>query len=762
MNAGPPSLAPTSFSGVLPAPAAIENAGSSTDYRSYDRAAKVGVPGGGNTLFAYQNDRIFGLTAPPVWTLLHSITGQHAGFGLGAHTGLYLVDARDGSGAYLVGLFRAAAGGFGFVKLNLTTGVWSDGTNTALLGAAGGMSSCMSYQGQLAHAGRGWLTFFDPLTDTFSQVEIDAAFDGSTDPWVKLRVSRGRLFLIGRGDTGASSAVYICEYVFGGVTQLAIAPTVMDVTGTSEGFLYPVFIDTIWIGYEQPVAAVGGKGFRMWQYNVTSDVPGTALPAPSDLVAQVDTFLAPPVGVSESSEIHIWGDNGHTALAGAGPSVQGYSYNDQSLTSLFDLFGALGLDGLPFTRRTIAPFPDGEYSRHSSPNGTSEHLAPNAFPQIESMERFSDGTVARGILIKFRMHTAGGSFPQVRFLYGSELRSSDHAQATLSVGDGITIGGTMAIDAPNKWIDTSSPIEAGATLYQIVWDLDADSIPVDEWLIIRPVGFFSGFESAGLLNPGTAHSVNALLGSPLTANPTETGGPVDEGTALSSGNPTETGGPVDEGTALSSANPATTGGPVDEATGDTDLTGSDLSRPAAGGRPYTRGGGTVGVEIDGGGSVGDRQEINWESQGPGLTLEPLPGLPLGPLVGFRVDGVIELGRATVDAVLDAADTTYPILDVDALGLSNVGPLKVIARLIAQTGVSVQPTLALGTNGASFDNQAATQALSLTVADTVEDLTMQSPSVEAGAGDVVTLRLVGQATATTYQVEVIVYGYHRRI
>ncbi|KKL17519.1 hypothetical protein LCGC14_2484730, partial [marine sediment metagenome] len=137
-------------------------------------------------------------------------------------------------------------------------------------------------------------------------------------------------------------------------------------------------------------------------------------------------------------------------------------------------------------------------------------------------------------------------------------------------------------------------------------------------------------------------------------------------------------------------------------------------------------------------------------------------LPNGPLIGMRLDMLVELGRVTVDAVGDAVDTTYPILDVDALGLSQVGPLKIVARAVEIVGLAGQPSFSLGTNGATANNQAGAQALTLTTDDDVEDLVMASPSVQAIAGDVITLRLIAQAAGTTtYSVELIVYGYHRR-
>ncbi|KKM15473.1 hypothetical protein LCGC14_1695710, partial [marine sediment metagenome] len=558
MGSSPP-FTPQALGAPLPAPAATENSGASTVYRFYDRAAKVGNPGNGNTLYAYQNDRIFGFTGPPNWSLVHSITGQHTALGFGGHTGLYLVDASDGSVVFLVGLFQALAGGFGFVKLNLSTGVWTDGTATGLSGAGtpGGMGVCVTYKGRLVHAHSNFLTLFDPLTDSFTQAAMPFTF---ADQYAKLKVARGRLFVV---NATAGGRVQVGEFIFGGVAVQATLPTDM-LLASQECFVHQGLgadFNQLFVGYEQDGAEPSGQGHVLFQYAISTSAPGAPLPAPFDATGIVEQGeMVPPLPFSNAgSEINVWGDNGHTAIAGQQSSVLGYRFNFRSLTNLWDVFGAQGiLITSPWTLQFGGNQPHGEYSRFQSPNGTSEHLAPNGFPQIESFTRFSDGTVARGILIKFRMYTAGGSFPQLRFLFGGGLNPVGGVQATLSVGDGIVIGGTMTLDAPLKFLNTGGPVQNGTTQFQIIWDLDADGIAADEWILIRPTGFTLGLELPGFMFPGPAHSVFTIDALTAIGSPPETGGPVRETNPITSGSPPQTGGPVRVTATLTSGSPPAT------------------------------------------------------------------------------------------------------------------------------------------------------------------------------------------------------------
>jgi hypothetical protein len=168
--------------------------------------------------------------------------------------------------------------------------------------------------------------------------------------------------------------------------------------------------------------------------------------------------------------------------------------------------------------------------------------------------------------------------------------------------------------------------------------------------------------------------------------------------------------------------------------------------------------GGPGIQVDGvdGGSV--RGTMNLESAPqPGQAIEA--SLAVVSDVSFCLDGLVELGRVTVDAVNDAAATTYAVLDMNAAGLVLAGAVALRVNLTAISGLSVQPTLSLGVGGA-FDNQVGTTALTLTAVDTHERIALLQPRPLLRSGDVLTLQLDGQATATTYVVEVVVYGFHR--
>jgi hypothetical protein len=375
------------------------------------------------------------------------------------------------------------------------------------------------------------------------------------------------------------------------------------------------------------------------------------------------------------------------------------------------------------------------------------------------------------------MYTAGGSFPQVRFLYGLGLNPVGGVKCTLSVGDGISIGGSMSLDAPNKEIDTASPSENGNTQYQIVWDLDADSVPVNEWTIVRPVGFTDGLEVAGLLNPGPAHSVStdlptaeednpASTGSPVrevttltSGNPSASGSPVREVTTLTSGNPSASGSPVREVTTLTSGNPSVSGASVREVTTDTNIVG-DLSRPADNGRPYTQSGGDVGFQVDGV-EAGTRAALNLVA-GVGVQLIPDPALPQGPAVEYITDeSYTELGRSgVIDCVNDTPGDTYEILTVPAPYVKAIA-LRAIVRLVALTGFVDQPQISIRHAIGGGANVAAIQSLTFTTGGAfVADIPLGNPGTRrprSATGQQLHVELEALSTGTSYQVEVIVYG-----
>ena len=132
--------------------------------------------------------------------------------------------------------------------------------------------------------------------------------------------------------------------------------------------------------------------------------------------------------------------------------------------------------------------------------------------------------------------------------------------------------------------------------------------------------------------------------------------------------------------------------------------------------------------------------------------------------------------AVFDAELDAVGTRQVILDVTAAGLGaigvaparlplgsilGVGPLLVVVRAINVSGViTTQPELGLGIGG-GFDTQMAQTALALTATGQLEELALLVDRDLLLGGDVLEAELDVQAvTSGAYQIEMIVYGFHR--
>jgi hypothetical protein len=787
-NAGPPSWQPTTVTSPFPAPAAFENTGLVTSFRCYDRTIKASSPAGPTTLYAWQGQHIFGLTAPPAWTLALTVASQSSLVQFGLHTGLYLVDASDGSGAYICGLFFATAiDQIGWVKYNLATGAWSQGTVSGMgrPAAPATMSTCVVFQGKLAHANYGRVTFFDPLTNQITQADYSTAIGGST-PWAKLRVANGRLFVV---DTGAGSTVAIGEFLFGGVVPLTTLPTA--IFGGSEPFSPPLTPNTIWAQYEQPGSEPGGQGLRLFQYNVTSSVPGTPLPAPFDAVGLINAGMIPPVGTNQASELRWSADNGHTATAGGVSSIEGYLFNRDSLSTIFtkaNFWGAswngvgpFALVQFPTLDPTTMVFPT-RWSRIASPWGCAEHLAPASFTQMVSFESYQDGTVARGMLVKFRFFTAGGTQPRVRFLYGRALNPVGGAIASLSVGDGIPIGGTLSLDAGDDSL-FSVPVDNGSTLYQIIWDLDADGVPDDEWVVFRPVGFTPGFETAGLLEPGTCHSFVTLgsLPSPPDVNDKQiagppqqiqalsdastpqTAGPPQQIQALSDSSVKQTAGPPQQIQALSDSSVKQTAGPPQQITAEADYFGKIAARVPA--RAHSQPG-WVNFQLDGADQGGDQQNVNLLDSASDPT-EPRGSQTGAPFTG-DVKAVASFELGALDQV--GALVTTPGIDLTAPADTTLFTVPSGFELIvfgasvrceAATAISSPATARIGFNGPASNLFSAQLLVALTAQDDAYDYPVGGESVIAPAGSVIVFRVDAGATGTSQSGEVSLFGYLRR-
>lgn len=253
------------------------------------------------------------------------------------------------------------------------------------------------------------------------------------------------------------------------------------------------------------------------------------------------------------------------------------------------------------------------------------------------------------------------------------------------------------------------------------------------------------------------YGIRALSGAP----PSLVGGPVAGMRALTLAPPSLVGGPVARATALSGQAPTLVGSPVNE---DARLTLNIglLAQPVPNQVPYVRAPGVIGVSVDGV-AAGVRPGLNTEA-----TTEPLPGqawevelaLPVGPSIGLRLDGVVELGRVTLDAVNDSVGTTYDILDVSAAGLAGAGVLALLAVAADVQTVGVQPSLSVGVNTPNWDDQAGSQAGALTASGQRALLALVSPRLLLRPGDVLKAQLDAQATAVAYSVTLVAYGFHR--
>ncbi len=369
--------------------------------------------------------------------------------------------------------------------------------------------------------------------------------------------------------------------------------------------------------------------------------------------------------------------------------------------------------------------------------------------------------------------------------------------------EGLTSLATTTLTAPPERITT----------YQIIWDVDTDGIPEREWVTIQAAWFNGGNDSArcGMVSsadfqvqvltedtfpvdpPATtggpvAESSTDTSASSLTtggpsveqivnssASPLMTGGPVAEQVTNTSQSPVTTGGPYTEQVTKTSETPITTGGPVGETTTDADLEGS-LVRPVPG-RPQVQGGGTIGV-FDNDVDRGQRDGIDWIAPSgpvlPGYSFEGKSALPAGPQVRLRLDGVVELGRVSIDCVNDAVNSLHELLDVTAAGLNalqptgdlpagsvpGVGVLGVTAYASMVTGAGAQPSLSIGVAGPNYDSHAASQALALTATQQEQSMVLVPVKDLLRGGDVLVAELDAQSTFANYTIELVLYGFQR--
>ena len=332
---------------------------------------------------------------------------------------------------------------------------------------------------------------------------------------------------------------------------------------------------------------------------------------------------------------------------------------------------------------------------------------------------------------------------------------------TITQTNGVNVGASATLAS-----------QEDAVTHQAVWDLDADGIPDGEWVTVQPLGFSgSGANPTGENLTHSGYTLTILTGSdPLApTEPVDFEGPVvDALTETISGLTGSEGQVVDtltEGPSADSEGQVVdtlTEGPSADSEGqvvdtytDTDLVpqlvGFIGDEPAAGS------GGVAFQEA--GVENSSRPVVSFVTPAlPGQAILVPPGGTV-PDVRFELDGLVELGRVTVDAVNDAPGTAYPILDMDAEGLVLAGAVELRANLLAVSAFVGAPSFSLGVGG-SFDDQLGTTALAISAAAEHEGVPLLQPRPILRPTEVLTLQLDVAASAGSYSVEIVVYGFHR--
>jgi len=899
----------------------FENSGELLSWRQYDRVIRRFNDVTGIQFFAWIRDKILELSTG--WALAHTITGQDPGVDFGLHTGLYHVTQGDGT-EHLCGFYDVEFGGTGWLKFDPRTNIWTHAAVAGTADQAITFGMCVGYKGRLYHCNSGnggVLQEFDPIAETLREFPM-----GSGAQYAKLAVVGGRLFIF--PDSGQAR---LLEFAFGGVITAA------TLAAQSVGPNYSSGGDNMLVAHltENNGLAVfwncqqDGSGYRLHIVTQpTPGVPGSPLTVVEELgqimdgspdsldafaffgnaVAYFSSFF-PAIGFNADL---MWTDGGWQLEQG--PLFSGtplaflmIKFTQPSSYATANLVPGPHITGYPTNRvrvdwrgvdRVMTYVDAGKFSppvdhsvslTHSqitAPWGSSERLFSNG-PSITNIkvEPYSDGTVARGLRLTFKIaasQTLGDQGSLLYFGFGRFL-GQPNVRLSLSTGDNPATfpGGVATFDAASNRLENVPPTGVGRTTlahdtpvgafingelvegqtslargtirilgsgamfvagiigtfvdgeqllgltsaatanataapdprptYQIIWDVGAsgDNIPEREWVSVQGAHFNTEGKAKYITSSNYQLQIITLLtlpGNPAStqgpvaeadpdtsatvlttqgpvvewtpdsaASPATTQGPVAETSPNSSASPLSTQGPVAEAATKTSETPATTQGPVSEFVPDADLEANLLTKVA--GRPVAQGGGLVGFEDDSG-PQGDRDALTMGSSLvlPGQPWEPDSMLPQGPEFAKRLDGKVELGRATFDAENDAVGTRQVLLDVDAAGLGALGVppgdlpvgsilgaglLLVVARATnVSTAPSTQPQLGLGVGG-SFDDQVAQQALNLVATGQNEAMALVSVRDLLAAGDVLEAQLDVQAVTTgDYVIEIVVYGFHR--
>lgn len=522
-NSGTGGETAVALTSVFPGAPGWENTGNNTGYRAYDRVVAMPNSINGTLYHAWHKDIIYGLTASPTWTNVHTVTSQSTALDSGQHTGLYVVHSDTGDRCWLVGLYRTSANDIGYVKFDSLTNTWTSAVTT--ITHSTDFSNCVAWKGELLCPTAAGLHRFNPRTNTFS---LDAYTGDKRDV---ITICNDRVFIASQD---GSNNLNVLEYL--GPSLIANWGTVTGTTvnsgaaggwhwwdGLTNGVLYLSYYTT-----------TGGTGWRLEKVEVTSSVRG-ATPTLSD--------LTDPVIPDDNAGVgrYRWGA---ASSINANASQEFICINDASEWPR----GAFGTAGGAFlriqlsapgtsgdryttTKKSLAWNGEGTDLTFGSPSGTTNHSHKYSTPMsrwgtnelmfpgssetwIETVSEYSDSTIAKGMLIEFRTQSAVAL--DVQFLTNDAAGEDIHAgtnPAPLSTGTALAIGGSATLDATDNSVDN---ITSG-TLYQIIWDLTGE--PDNVFRNLRPVTIPNGATrppfNSGIYSGGPAIHVPLVFEDPV-------------------------------------------------------------------------------------------------------------------------------------------------------------------------------------------------------------------------------------------------------
>jgi hypothetical protein len=179
----------------------------------------------------------------------------------------------------------------------------------------------------------------------------------------------------------------------------------------------------------------------------------------------------------------------------------------------------------------------------------------------------------------------------------------------------------------------------------------------------------------------------------------------------------------------------------------------NASGPADGGRPSTGPGG-LGIRIDGA-QQGKRDNINFQNGG-GVAWSAVdnPGADrVDVSASVTGGGEVELGSVQINLL------TTSVADIlNAIGITESQVDRLVIRAVDVSGVTVQPSIEVGTGTGPPNNDHATAtALTLPSSAWADELVVLSPRPTLGAATVLRVRRTVTPSATTYVIEVTAFG-----